>query len=141
MSREGYRWTPGTRVPLVEIRRIARQVADRLRPDKIILFGSYAYGAPRGDSDVDVLVIMPTSNELNAAVRVRRKTDHPFPLDVIVRTPGNLHHRLEQGDWFLREIVAKGKVLYEKPSGMRASKQEFGNEKKGLAAAHCRCFS
>jgi predicted nucleotidyltransferase len=52
------------------IRRFARQVAERFQPDKIILFGSYAYGTPHADSDVDILVIMPTRNQLEQAVFV-----------------------------------------------------------------------
>ncbi len=96
------------------IRRFARQVAERFQPDKIILFGSYAYGTPHAGSDVDILVIMPAGNELDQAVRICWAVERNFPLDLIVRTPKNLKWRLEEGDWFLREIVARGKVLYEK---------------------------
>lgn len=96
------------------IRRFARQVAERFRPEKIILFGSYAYGEPHADSDVDVLVIMPARNQLDQAVRIELACDPPFPLDLIVRTPKNVNWRLEEGDSFLSEIVSKGKVLYEK---------------------------
>jgi predicted nucleotidyltransferase len=108
------RWYRGADVPLAVIRRFARQVAERFAPEKIILFGSYAYGTPHADSDVDILVVMPAADEINQAVRIRQKTDHPFPLDLIVRTPHNLKWRLEEGDWFLRTIVGQGKVLYEK---------------------------
>lgn len=95
------------------IRRFARQVAESFQPEKIILFGSQAYGEPHDDSDVDILVVMPAANAMEQAIRIRRKTDHPFPLDLIVRTPKDLAWRLEEGDWFLREICEKGKVLYE----------------------------
>lgn len=96
------------------IRRYARQVAEQFRPDKIILFGSYAYGRPHADSDVDILVVMPAGNQIDQAVRIDRKVDPPFALDLIVRTPTNMAWRLSEGDSFLREIVSKGKVLYEK---------------------------
>jgi predicted nucleotidyltransferase len=96
------------------IRRFARQVGERFQPEKIILFGSYAYGAPHAESDVDILVIMPARNELDQAVRLRLAVDYNFPLDLLVRTPKNLSRRLAAGDSFLREVVAKGKVLYEK---------------------------
>jgi predicted nucleotidyltransferase len=96
------------------IRRYARAVAERFAPEKIILFGSYAYGQPHEDSDVDLLVIMPARNELDQAVRIRLAVPNDFPMDLIVRTPKNLAWRLAEGDWFLREVVAKGKVLYEK---------------------------
>ena len=112
-----YRWEYGKLIPRAVIRRYARQIAKRFQPEKIILFGSYAYGKPHKDSDVDILVVMPAYDEINQAVRIRQKTDHLFPLDLIVRTPKNLGWRLEEGDWFLREIVGNGKVLYEKIPG------------------------
>jgi predicted nucleotidyltransferase len=107
------RWYRGKDVPMRVIRRFAREVAEKFHPDKIILFGSYAYGTPHEDSDVDILVVIPARNQLDMAVRIDRAIEAPFPLDLIVRTPKNLRWRLEAGDWFLREVVAKGKVLYE----------------------------
>src|SRR5436305_2595037 len=104
----------GPEIPRAAIRSFARQVVERFHPDKIILFGSHAYGTPHADSDVDILVIMPARNEIDQAVRIDRVLDPPFPLDLIVRTPRNMKWRLEEGDSFLREIVSKGKVLYEK---------------------------
>ncbi len=103
------------------IRRFARRVAARFQPEKIILFGSYAYGTPHADSDVDLLVVMPARNQHDQAVRIRWEVPAPFPMDLIVRTPKNLHWRLEEGDSFHTEIVTKGKVLYEKDNaGMAA---------------------
>src|SRR5947209_17982150 len=95
------------------IRRFARQVAERFRPEKIILVGSHAYGTPHDDSDVDILVVMPARNEIDQAVKIRLAVPAPFPMDLIVRTPKDLLWRLEEGDSFLREIVTRGKVLYE----------------------------
>src|SRR5437879_5875721 len=109
-----YPWEYGKLIPRAVIRDYARQIAEQFHPEKIILFGSYAYGKPHKDSDVDILVVMPAYDEINQAVRILRKTDHHFPTDLIVRTPENLRWRLEEGDWFLREVVGKGKVLYEK---------------------------
>jgi predicted nucleotidyltransferase len=108
------RWYRGADIPLAVIRRFARQVAERFRPEQIILFGSYAYGTPHADSDVDILVIMPARNQLDQAFKIHWTIRPPFPLDIIVRTPRNMHWRLEEGDSFLREIASKGKVLYEK---------------------------
>jgi HEPN domain-containing protein/predicted nucleotidyltransferase len=111
---EPTRYYHGPGIPLRVIRRYARQVAERFSPDKIILFGSYAYGNPHADSDVDLLVIMPARNELDLAAKIRWEIPAPFPMDLIVCTPHTMEWRLEEGDWFLKEIVAKGKVLYEK---------------------------
>src|SRR6267143_854391 len=111
------RWYRGTEVPKWAIRRFAQQVAEQFRPEKIILFGSHAYGSPHVDSDVDILVIMPARNQLDQAVKIELACDPPFPLDLIVRTPKNMKWRLAEGESFLREIVARGLVLYEKADG------------------------
>src|SRR3990172_9322855 len=84
------RWYRGADVPKSVIRRFARDVAERFDPDKIILFGSHAYGKPHADSDVDILVIMPCRNQLDQAFKIRMQVDRPFPLDIIVRTPHNM---------------------------------------------------
>jgi predicted nucleotidyltransferase len=96
------------------IRRYARAIGERFQPDKVILFGSYAYGTPHEDSDVDLLVIKETWSYHSLAVQIRMALAAPFPMDLLVRTPKKLKRRLEEGDSFLREIVSKGKVLYEK---------------------------
>src|SRR5436190_22967315 len=94
------RFYRGKNVPKAVIWRFARQVAERFQPDKIILFGSYAYGAPHADSDVDILVVMPARNQLDQAATIELACDPPFPLDIIVRTPRNLKWRLEEGESF-----------------------------------------
>jgi predicted nucleotidyltransferase len=131
---------PNGLISQAAIRRLARQIAERFQPDQIILFGSYAHGQPDPESDVDLLVIMPASNEINQAVRIRLAVDHPFPLDLLVRTPENLRWRLEEGDWFLREVVGKGKVLYEKADRRvgaqgRGRSQSSSKNGRGKAAA------
>src|SRR6266446_8825694 len=120
------RWYRGADVPMRVIRRFAREVAERFRPEKIILFGSHAYGTPHADSDVDILVVMPARNELDQAVRIRLAVDYRFPLDLLVRTPKNLSWRLAEGDSFLREVVSKGKILYEKADQGVGSKGRIG---------------
>jgi predicted nucleotidyltransferase len=104
---------PVSGVSLRAIRKLAREITERFQPEKIILFGSYAHGTADANSDVDLLVIMPVRNMIDQAVRIRRATEHRFPLDIIVRSPAYVKRRLKDGDWFLREIVSQGKVLYE----------------------------
>src|SRR5262245_36384273 len=91
-------WYRGPNVPRAAIRRFARDVAERFCPEKIVLFGSHAYGTPHADSDVDILVVMPARNQLDQAVKIELACDPPFPLDLIVRTPANVKWRLEEGD-------------------------------------------
>ncbi len=95
------------------IRRYARQVAERFRPQKIILFGSYAYGTPHADSDVDLLVVMPARNQLDQAFKIRLALPAPFPMDLLVRTPANVRRRFEEGESFTTVILTQGKVLHE----------------------------
>jgi predicted nucleotidyltransferase len=95
-------------------------IVDRLRveyaPQKIILFGSHAYGTPQHDSDIDLLIIKETGERfLDRWVRVRHLLSDPkrtIPLEPLIMTPQEVRQRLERGDQFLAEIVEKGKVLY-----------------------------
>ena len=102
-------------IPLTAIRRFARRIAERFQPDKIILFGSYAYGKPHEESDVDLLVIMRTKNAIDQSIRISLAFERLFSFDLIVRTPWQIERGLKDDDWFLREIIEKGKVLYEAP--------------------------
>jgi predicted nucleotidyltransferase len=102
-------------IPVAAIRRFARRIAERFQPDKIILFGSYAYGRPDEESDVDLLVIMRTKNAIDQSIRISLAFERLFSFDLIVRTPWQIERGLKDDDWFLREIIEKGKVLYEAP--------------------------
>ena len=83
----------GANIPMRVIRRYARAIAEEFHPDKIILFGSYAYGTPHEDSDVDLLVVMPAKNEIRQSNRIRQAFDTPFPMDLFVCTAENLAKR------------------------------------------------
>ena len=102
-------------VDRAQIRRFSEDVARKFRPEKIILFGSYAHGTATDDSDVDLLVIMPRTRERGErmSVRIRHAVPRDFPLDLLVRTPAEISKRLRWGDFFLREIMERGEVLYE----------------------------
>ena len=113
-------WGPD--IPMRVIRRFAREVAERFESDKIILFGSFAYGTPNADSDVDILVVMPARNQLDQVDKIRQAVSAPFPMDLIVRTPHSMKWRLAEGESFLTEITTKGKVLCEKDDGRVSEK-------------------
>src|SRR5262245_52382809 len=121
-------------IPLTAIRRFARRIAQRFQPDKIILFGSYAYGKPHEESDVDLLVIMPTRNAIDQAIRIKAAFERQFSLDLIVRTPWQMERGMKDDNWFLREIVEKGKVLYEARDGQVA--RDHGDEKNRVSSLH-----
>jgi uncharacterized protein len=92
-----------------------RKIVNDLHPDKIILFGSYAYGIATPDSDIDLLVIMETdkSPKERSWQVSRLLIPRPFPVDIIVKTPAEIAIALKECDHFTQEIISKGIVLYE----------------------------
>jgi uncharacterized protein len=96
-----------------EIRAFSERIVHDYQPQKVILFGSYAYGKPHEYSDVDILVVLPfEGNSLHKAVEILRQTNPPFSVDILARTPEQLRQRLEWNDQFLKEIMERGRVLY-----------------------------
>jgi predicted nucleotidyltransferase len=98
------------RIPQKAINQVVKQIAEKFKPEKIILFGSYARGNPRPESDVDLLIVMksPTSS-----LEIRRHLGVMWGMDLLVYTPKKLKERARMGDWFVRDILKEGKVLYE----------------------------
>jgi predicted nucleotidyltransferase len=98
------------------IQGIVEKLVTGYSPQKVILFGSYAYGEPRPDSDIDLLVIKETPERfIDRWVTVRRLLSDPTrtrPLEVIVLTPLEVSNRLDIGDQFVAEILERGEVLY-----------------------------
>jgi uncharacterized protein len=94
---------------------VRRLVAD-YKPEKIILFGSYAYGEPHEDSDLDVLIIRETSerriDRMRTVHRLTTDAQYRIAFEPIVMTPAEIEERLEIGDQFIAEIVEKGELLY-----------------------------
>lgn len=98
------------------IQNICDRIAEKFQPEQIILFGSHAYGTPTSESDLDLLVVMPfAGSPLSQAVNICRQLKLMLPLDLIVRTRAQVNERLAMNDSFMREIVERGKVMYEAP--------------------------
>lgn len=103
-----------TQVMLDDIKAIVERIVSRFHPQKVILFGSHAYGDPTPDSDVDLFVVMETEgNPLHTAARISGEIDHPFGIDILVETPKYLAEALAEKDLFETEVMTKGVVLYE----------------------------
>lgn len=102
-------------VSMPNIQRYCDAIAAAFQPERIILFGSHAYGAPEAESDVDVLVVMPTSKRFKRRVslEIRETIPADFPVDIIVRDRAFVAGRLREGDTFLQEITRQGRVMYE----------------------------
>ncbi len=111
--------------PITEelLQKITRRIADEFQPEQVVLFGSFAYGKPRNDSDIDLLVISNRMRDRSVVERDRRVYDiahsclapHSIlPMDILVRSPAELRYRLRIGDPFFREVMLKGRALYKR---------------------------
>ena len=97
-----------------DIQATCDDIVREFTPLQVILFGSYAYGTPTEDSDVDLLVVMdiPKSEYRNKALEIQQRIPHRFRLDILVRSPEEIAYRVSYNDWFLRDITEKGDFLY-----------------------------
>ncbi|MBI4649304.1 MAG: nucleotidyltransferase domain-containing protein [Bacteroidia bacterium] len=99
---------------------IIEKLKSEYKPLKIILFGSYAYGNPTEDSDIDLLILKNTNKRrVDRFVQVKRiiyNPNHKIPVSPLIYTPSELEERLKIGDDFIKEIIQKGKIFYDKTS-------------------------
>jgi uncharacterized protein len=104
-------------VAMNEIEELASQIVLHFRPDRIILFGSHAYGAPRQDSDVDLLVVLPFEGRgFWKSLEILNQVNPQFPVDLLARRPDDTARRYAQGDPLIRDALDRGRVLYERNS-------------------------
>lgn len=100
------------------ISKLTERLKERYQPEKIILYGSYAYGMPDEASDIDLLIIKDTTDRpIDRRITVRQMVSDlrkKVPFSSLVLTPKELSSRLEIGDDFFIEITKKGKVIYER---------------------------
>ena len=101
-----------------DIQATCDDIVREFAPLQVILFGSYAYGTPTENSDVDLLVIMdiPESQTSRQAGEILQRIPRRFSMDLLVRSPEEIAYRISYNDWFLREITEKGDVLYKSTS-------------------------
>jgi predicted nucleotidyltransferase len=113
-SRRSMRAKNGRRIHPRRIRAYCDAIAQEFRPQKIMLFGSHAYGEPTPDSEVDLLVILSfRGNDMAKAIQIRSRFDTPFPLDLLVRKPEFIAERLRERDMFIELVMTQGRVMYE----------------------------
>ena len=102
-------------VRMNEIRKLAREIVRGFNPERIILFGSYAYGKPAPYSDVDLLVIMKFEGKpFWKSLEIINRIEPDFSTDLLARRPDDTERRYDQGDPLIREAIDRGKVLYER---------------------------
>jgi predicted nucleotidyltransferase len=97
------------------IAKLSEQIVREFQPERIILFGSYAYGQPRPDSDVDLLVVLPFEGKaFRKSVEILNRISPEFSVDLLARRPEDTARRYAEGDPLIREALDHGKVLYER---------------------------
>jgi len=102
-------------VKLEEISRLSEKIVTEFQPDRVILFGSHAYGNAGPDSDVDLLVVLPfEGRNFWKSLEILNRVDPPFPVDLLARRPDDTARRYAEGDPLIREAMDHGKVLYER---------------------------
>ncbi len=103
-------------VTMNEIKELAERIVREYRPERVVLFGSYAHGRAHEDSDVDLLVVMPfRGNRFHKAAEILQKIEARPAVDLVVRTPAEVRRRTALNDYFLRDILEQGIVLHESP--------------------------
>jgi predicted nucleotidyltransferase len=96
------------------IRKLCKRIAEAYHPEKIILFGSHAYGKPTPESDVDLLIVMDFEGQpIEQTIKISNELDIVTPVDMLVRTPQEVDWRVKDGDMFMIDILKRGKVMYE----------------------------
>ncbi len=100
---------------LKKLSAVTKRIIRQYKPEKIILFGSYAWGRPTKDSDFDLCIVKKNKKDfLTETRKIRRIIDGKIAVDLIVYTPNEMKRRFEMGDHFFKQIIKKGKTLYEK---------------------------
>ena len=94
---------------------LADRIVEQFHPQRIVLFGSHAYGEATADSDVDLLVVLPFEGQSFAkSLEILNRVEPRFPIDLIARRPEEVRRRYTEGDPLIREALDRGKVLYER---------------------------
>jgi predicted nucleotidyltransferase len=102
-------------IDLKEIESLSKRIVKEFNPERIILFGSYAYGEPGPDSDVDLLVILRfEGRNFWKSLEILNRVNPSFPLELLARRPEDTSRRYSEGDPLIREALDRGKVLYER---------------------------
>ncbi len=105
-------------VAMDTVKELSNRLAREFQPERIILFGSYAYGSPDEHSDVDLLVIMPFEGKgFRKSIDILNRLNPAFPLDVVVRRPDDAARRYAEFDPLIRDAFDNGVVLYERDGG------------------------
>lgn len=98
-----------------EIKKVVERLKSNYNPEKIILFGSLVGGRVSKGSDIDLIIIKQTEEDpWTRTNKVDRFIEHNMPVELLVYTPKEIEERLKMNDFFVKEVLEKGEVLYER---------------------------
>lgn len=97
-----------------QVEDIKKQIIERYKPEKIIIFGSYARGNFDKDSDVDFLIIKKDTPErgIDRIREVSKLIKRNIAVDFLVYSPYEIEERIKLGDPFIKLILEEGRVVY-----------------------------
>jgi HEPN domain-containing protein/predicted nucleotidyltransferase len=126
-----------------DIQATCDDIVREFAPLQVILFGSYAYGTPTEDSDVDLLVVMdiPKSEFRNKTIEIQQHIPRRFSMDLLVRSPEEIAYRVSYNDWFLREITEKGELLHGSDAACDVKNLQFTHYGINLAEKGKDCMN
>ena len=102
-------------IAAANIRELTERIVREFSPERVVLFGSYASGNPRPDSDVDLLVILPFEGKsFRKSLEILNRVNPRFPVDLLARRPDDTARRYREGDPLIREALDHGQVLHER---------------------------
>lgn len=104
-------------VALSTIQELAGRIVKEFNPERIVLFGSYANGTAKSDSDVDLLVVLPFEGKsFWKSLEITNAVNPQFAIDLLARGPEDTEKRYLLGDPLIKGALDQGKVLYERNS-------------------------
>lgn len=103
-----------------EIRRLKDKIVENYQPEKIIIFGSYVWGKPNKSSDLDLFIIKNSRKERRFRTTEVEQLllDRQLPLDILVYTPKETADSLKKDDFFIKEVINQGKIIYDRKNQM-----------------------
>ncbi len=102
----------------LEIQKIVECIKKKYYPQKIILFGSFAKGEFKEGGDLDFFILKASNKSHHQRLvdiyRLIDGIERKHPVDFVVYTPKELKQRLALGDFFVKNILEEGKILYDR---------------------------
>lgn len=98
-----------------KIKKIIDKIAENYKPEAIYIFGSYAWGKPTKDSDLDLFIVKDTNeNFFKRSVKIQTSflPNYPMAMDILVYNNHEIKKIVRRGNIFIKKILSEGKKVY-----------------------------